>query len=1349
MTDVSDATRASHVSAASASPDGPHRANEARAGADEHLLDVLDRVVAAHGNRVAIELPPSSSRQARMHVTYAGLDRAARAIASELAAAVARRDEPIVAIAIGRDSPLLYAAQLAAWHAGAAFTCVDPSFPLEHVRSILADADACAVLGDATTLERFGAAIGDRPRFDVQQASCGRTDDTRDRRAISPHALAYVIYTSGTTGEPKGVMIEHGSIANLVRSDVARFRLSRADRVAQCSSPAYDSSLEESWLAFAVGATLVPLDDETVRLGPDLVPWLARERISVLCPPPTLLRTTGCADPKRELPHLKLLYVGGEALPQDLSDLWGDGRWLENGYGPTECTVTVVRGRMRPGQPVSIGQPVDGHRAFIMDESLAEVPDGDEGELCIAGVGLARGYRNRPDLTQAKFPFVEPYGRLYRTGDLARRRPNGDLEYLGRLDGQVKVRGYRVELPAIDAHLATLDGVREAATAVVDDAIVAHVVPKDRAAPPEPDALRTALLARLPSYMVPSRIGFLDALPRTVGGKIDRKRLPRLAPAPAALGDAAATTSAPDGDALALVLAAFRRAAKAPAAKPTDDFFLDLGGDSLGAVAVLCDLRRDPRGAAIAVRHLYELRTAERLAARIAASGMAAGVGAATTQERRAPRGAARASVVNTALQAGCLVVGASVVGLGSYAVAFAVAPALLATFGPTVAVLLAPFLTFAATLAWAPLAVLVTAILKAALVGRYEPGRIAIGSRQYLRHWIVERAARLIPWRTLEGTTFHASALRALGATIGERVHIHRGVDLRRGGWDLLELGDDVTLAQDSSLQLVEFDDGHLAIRPISIGAGATIGVRATVDGGVRVAPGVDLAPLSWLKEGTATEPDRRYDGVPARATGAAEATPRCTRGAALSPWMHGVAMLLARLVQHVASSTLWVAVLLVAVEVMRRDGRAAATLTDILDATRFGWIALATVVLVPIALVAHALSLRFLGRIAPGVISRYSVEYAGVWAKTAAVDAAGRWLSGTLFWPWWLRLAGMRIGRTCEVSTIIDVVPESVSIGRESFFADGVYFASPVVRRGTVTIADTSLGAGTFLGNHCVVPAGHAWPDGLFVGVSTVADRALAAPNTGWFGHPPMELPSRDVVEADRRVTFDPPLVRVVSRVFWESLRFAIPLLPLAVGWWWIETIGHAAERWSRAGLLLVVVPLATLAAIAVTVGAIIALKWLLLGRVKPGRHPLWSCWCSRWDFLYVAWTMWARSTLLQLEGTVFLAWFLRSVGVKVGRNVVLGTGFAQVVDPDMLSIGDDATVVCHFQAHTFEDRVLKIDHVAIGAGATIGHNAVVFYGVEIGDGAHVAPHSVVMKNDQLAAGETYEGAPAARIG
>jgi non-ribosomal peptide synthetase-like protein len=212
----------------------------------------------------------------------------------------------------------------------------------------------------------------------------------------------------------------------------------------------------------------------------------------------------------------------------------------------------------------------------------------------------------------------------------------------------------------------------------------------------------------------------------------------------------------------------------------------------------------------------------------------------------------------------------------------------------------------------------------------------------------------------------------------------------------------------------------------------------------------------------------------------------------------------------------------------------------------------------------------------------------------------------------------------------------------------------------------------------------------------------------------------------------------------MFWEFLRFGLPIIPVLVLPVWYKLLKAAATNDSLPVLLGITAPLLSLGVLAFFCILVLALKWGLLGRVQPGVHPLWSCWCSRWDFLYVAWAVFASAALSSLEGTLLLAWYLRAMGARIGRGVVLGGGFAQVVDPDMLCLEDGATVSCQFQAHTFEDRVLKIDRVTIRRGATVGSAAVLLYGADIGERTHVSAHSVVMKRESLLAGRSYAGVP-----
>jgi non-ribosomal peptide synthetase-like protein len=689
------------------------------------------------------------------------------------------------------------------------------------------------------------------------------------------------------------------------------------------------------------------------------------------------------------------------------------------------------------------------------------------------------------------------------------------------------------------------------------------------------------------------------------------------------------------------------------------------------------------------------------------------------------------------------LVVGSS----AAYFAAFAALPWLIHRLGLSPFLLLGPFLLFAVLVIYTPLSILLAAAVKKALIGRYRSLRAPVWGGFYVRNWMVQQTVRIIPWPLLEGTVFQQSALRALGAHIGKRVHIHRGVNLLQGGWDLLDIGDDVTISQDASLRLVDFADGQIVVGAITIGADSTLEIRAGVGSDTVLEPEAYLTASSSLQEGQRIPRGERWDGIPARAAGFAPPRPLLPEGERrLSPTSHGVALICAR---FALGLLLALSLELPMVAIALLYGIDAESALDWLDTPVLKPSLLIAAVLlvsvpVPLTLALEALAMRALGRVHAGVISRWSLAYVRVWLKTQMVQSAGEWLSGTLFWPVWLRLAGMKIGRGCEISTITDVVPELIDIGRETFFADGIYLGGPLVHRGTVTLSQTRLGINTFLGNHVVIPAGQQMPDEVLLGVCTVADDKVIRPGTAWFGHPPFELPRREIVECDRSLTHDPSWIRYVNRVFWEMLRFGLPATPIIALPIWFKLLADAGGEFAWPVHLFAIAPLVSLATAAFFCLLVLVMKWGLLGRVRPGVHPLWSCWCSRWDFLYVAWGVYARTALSAIEGTLLLSWYLRAMGMKIGRRVVLGSGFAHVVDPDMLYFEDGATVSCQFQAHTFEDRVLKIDHITIRRRATVGGNAVLLYGADIGARASVAPHSVVMKRESLLAGRSYAGCP-----
>ena len=1292
---------------------------------------------------VAVDVPPAPGRPARRTITYAEL----RDRAEHLAGAIHRTvgSGRVAAVLLPRTSEAVYLAQLAVLKSGSAYVCVDPAFPDQQFGEILRDSGASVLLTDvegATRARKLGY-VGSVIRTD----QCIPAESGPLPPPPLQESIAYIIYTSGTTGRPKGIMIAHHSIAGLVRSDIGEFGLGPGDRVAQGSSSAYDSSVEEVWMALSSGATVVVMDDGTARLGPDLVAWLREERITVLCPPPTLLRATGCADPQRELPDLRLLYVGGEALPEDVAEGWGRGRRLVNGYGPTECTVTCLRADIVAGQPIAIGRPVPGMRAWALDEHLRPVPDGQPGELCMGGAGLAVGYLGLPELNATKFPEHPTLGRIYRTGDLVHRGPDGLFYYHGRIDSQVKLRGYRIELEAIESCVARHPGVREAACRVqgegASEALAAHIVPANPAAPPHAEELKAHLKAHLPVYMIPSVFATSRELPRNAGGKLRRTHLPVVVANRPSRPTHTATAPGPENPVQELIGRATQEVLQlADPPSIDEDFFTDIGGSSLQAAMLITALRADPGTASITVRDLYECRTVRALAQRAEPPDTRT---QATPELAPGPKLGSPAGV--TLAQSAWLLLEVLVASQIAYLIIFVLLPWVSRYVGLVSLILLLPLVLLAGRGLFVLVPITVLVLTKKLLIGRYTPTRAPAWSGLFLRMWMVQNVARIVPWGLIAGTEFQCVALRALGARIGKRVHIHRGVDLHQGGWDLLEIGDDVTVSQDALLGLVVLEEGQIIVGPVTLADGATLDVRAGMGPHTYAGRNSWLAALASLPEGAAIPDGERWDGVPARRIGPAPAPPAQTRGGrTYSPTAHGIAVILSHSLIELLLGLPALGIVVAVVRVYDLDyGTLLAILTHPashlpLLATTAGLLIVGVVVMVGL----EALLARALGAVEEGVISRWSLGYIRVWLKTDIVTAAGKWLSGGLFWPVWLRWAGMDVGPRCEISTIIDVVPELVHIGEDTFLADGIYLAGPRIQQGTVTLAAVHLQRNTFLGNHVVVAGGQRLPDGILIGISTVADDRIVTPASSWFGHPPIELPRREIVELDTSLTHQPSWIQVANRLFWEWLRFAVPLVPMVVAVAWVAGTALAQQVMPSALFVVAGIPGVLLACALLLYTVVLALKWALLGRVRPGIHALWSCWCSRWDFLYVAWGMIAGGVLGSLEGTLLLPFCLRRMGMKIGKRVVLGGGFAQVVDPNMIEIGDGATVNAMFQAHTFEDRVLKIDHIRVGAWSTLGNCTVPLYGADIGDYAYVAPHSVIMKREHLQPGLRYEGAP-----
>ncbi|KOG59479.1 non-ribosomal peptide synthetase [Streptomyces flaveolus] len=456
-------------------------------------------------------------------LTYAELDARANRLAHRLAE-LGAAPETFVALALPASADLVVAV-LAATKAGAAWVPLDPEYPRQRLELMLAETAPCAVLATEESARRLPATS--TPVL-IGTDAPGRPAEAPPT-VLRPGHPAYVIYTSGSTGTPKGVVVTHAGLAGLGESSRRDHGAGPGSRVLQFVSPSFDVSVAELCMALLTGACLVIPEQRPV--GDGLAAFLAEQRISHAHLPPAVLAGL----PPADLPDLATLMTGGEACTPQLVGRWAPGRRMVNAYGPTEATCEVTYAVQDPtagGSARSIGRAMDGVRVHVLDASLRPTPPGAPGELYIAGPGLARGYLDRPAQTAGRFvadPYGSPGTRMYRTGDLVRRMRDGRLDFVGRADGQVKLRGFRIETGEIESALLDVPGVRHAAVVVREDRpgdprLVAYAV----AAAPDLDTAGAlaALRGRLPEYMVPGVLVTLDELPLTPNGKLDVRALP-------------------------------------------------------------------------------------------------------------------------------------------------------------------------------------------------------------------------------------------------------------------------------------------------------------------------------------------------------------------------------------------------------------------------------------------------------------------------------------------------------------------------------------------------------------------------------------------------------------------------------------------------------------------------------------------------------------------------------------------------------------------------------------------------------------------------------------------------------
>ncbi len=1322
---------------------GPERPDLLR---HETLPDIFEATAARLPHKTAL-IDGANGRS----LSYAELEAAADLVAHHLIERGVGPDQ-IVGLWLPRGLELLIM-QLGIAKTGAAWLPFDADVPTDRIAVCLEDASAAGLVVHsdwATQLEGEPYAAW---RHTDLQAPVHAT--LRRRHGMVPEHPAYVIYTSGSTGKPKGIVIQHSSIAHFLRSENEILGITEDDKVYQGFSVAFDMSFEEIWISYLVGATLW-VAPKAIVSDPDALPKALQEQhVTVLHAVPTLLALFST-----EVPNLRIINLGGEMCPDALVARFDrPGVKIFNTYGPTEATVSASLAQLSRDKPVTIGWPLPNYGMLVLDEQQQPVPQGETGELCIIGPGVAQGYLGRPELTAEKF-LPNPWAthdneqRLYRTGDLALIQEDGAVQCLGRADDQIKIRGFRVELGEIEAALCEQAGIGTAAVLVREindiDQLVAWVVPEhvldedgNPVPPPAASQLREALKTRLPPYMVPVRYEFAEILPRLLSGKIDRKALKALELAPAAHN---VESDEPQNDAEFALFDALTTLFPGEALRRDSDFFSDLGGHSLFAARLVSQLRADARFAAVTIQDVYKHRRLGKIADAMLTHMAGAQTETASFQPspnnttwRRLRCGLAQLVTLPVLIT----------VAIMQWMAPFFVYH--IFTGSPDDSVWVAIGWSLATFAGVVLLSILLAVLGRRLILGRVKPGRYPLWGWMYFRWWLSDRLVNAAPLYMLNGTLLMNFYLRAAGVQVGKDVQ--PGTLLVRVP-SLISIGDGVSIGAGVYFENARVERGELVFGRIDIGAECNIGSYSVLEGNTAMGGASKLEGLSALADGQHIPAGESWIGSPATKLGMHDRSPLpprpafTARRAAFETIFYAACSLLVAMIFFVPLFPTFVLV-----DLMLPKGP---TFIDSFVLTGVEYALYATpasaVLIVLTALLSATVRWIAIPRIDPGRYPVHGKMYYRKWLINQIQDTSLQTLHAvyaTVFAASWFRLLGAKVGKRAEISTAMGALPDMLTLGDESFVADAVMLSDDDTDGGWMTLRQTTIGHRSFIGNGAYVPDGTVVPPNVLIGVQSRAPESQRMkPGDTWFGTPAIQLPAREIVTGfDASTTFKPGLARWIGRSLVESARIVIPLA-YAVGFGYaiVYTVMPYVGNEDWRGMLLMLCLCGILFGLS-SMLFVLVLKWVLIRRYKPSAHPMWTpfVWLSE-----AVTNMYESMTVLNfmnyLRGTPMLPWAMRLFGAHIGKGVYLDT--TDMTEYDCVTIGDHAELnnLCGPQTHLFEDRIMKIGNVVIERGANIRARCTVLYDATLGEGAMLGPLTLVMKGENIPPNTTWCGSPAA---
>ena len=1309
----------------------------------ERLGDVLEDACRRHADRVAVAVGNTD-------LTYGELNARANQMARYFRRNGVRPGDR-VAVLLDRGIEA-YVALFALLKAGAAYVPLDANHPPDRVRFILSDAGATLVVTHLRLADRFADCETPTLVLDGARAEVAALDETAladDEAAAEAGSLCYILYTSGTTGHPKGVAVAHASICNFVRVAAERYGFAPGDRVYQGMSVAFDFSIEEIWVPLVAGATLVPNIAAASLFGEELAEFLESRSVTCLCCVPTLL-----ASIERDLPNLRILLVGGEACPPALVKRWArPGRALLNSYGPTETTVTATLGIMTPGRPVTIGRPLPTYSIVILDaKSDVALELGQIGEIGIAGVGLAEGYLNRPDLTEAKFiqDFLalpnNPSGRIYRTGDLGRINRDGEIEYLGRIDTQIKLRGYRIELTEIELVVLEAPEIAQVVVTTFEpepDApeLVAYYSVKHGSPAPDRSAIVALLRSRLPSYMIPAYLEQLPFIPTLVSDKADRERLPAPRSARLRSSESNAPPSTPTERTLCRALSEILGLEDVSI---DGDFFNDYGAHSLLMARFCAKVRQIAPSTQVAMRDVYGNTTVRRLARALDAVPPVA-IEAPELAEKHRPSKLAYYGCGGLQmafyLGLGALAVGAGLASLQWIYAAVGSPPALYAR---ALAVAAAWFFGHNALAIGA----------KWLLIGRARAGAAPLWSLAYFRFWAARRIVRSAPAFAFVGTPLFNVYLRLLGARIGRNAVINSAsVPVAA---DLFEVGDDAVIAARAVLPGYAVHGNRLHVGEIRIGRNAYVGEASVLDIRSSIGDFGQLGHASSLQSGQRVPDGKRFHGSPAEET---TTNFRLSEEASCTPLRRALFAATQLVFALAVAGALMEALLVMAIALWashadllaRTPSNAAEALIPMAAASALALYLASLAAGLAALIVAPRIANAFLteGRVYPLYGFHHALQ------RTVESFSNSRFFNllfgDSVFIEPYLRLVGWRLGAGDSTGSNFGSDqgqdnPFLCTVGAGTVASDGLRLGNVTMSSHAFRLGACRVGERNFLGTAVYVPPGARTGANCLYATKVMApiDGPLRE-NVGLLGSPCFEIPRAAKRDLERLARIEPDeRLRRVRRKTWRNLASMAGLLASRwlIGFFAIYVFALTAVVYGATNVPALTLAAGVVVAFAIGVFVVIERASIGFGRLKPEIATVYDP--AFWR-VERHWKLSDTPLTALFAGTPMRNAISRLLGVRVGR-MVFDDG-ATLSERTLVEIGDEANLNegVVLQAHSLEEGVFKSDIVRIGDDCSLGVGAFVHYGVTMRENTHLDADSFLMKGEITPAGSRWRGNPA----